>query len=152
MVAPPSIDFEFFADQLPQAVDALRTLSQTASPDLDKRLVELIKVRASQINGCAYCLQLHLNWARMAGVPQRSLDRVAVWREAANFTELERAALTWTEALTDPGRHEELQSARQRLTAFFTPAQVLRLTVAVAAINAWNRIAGPLDFTPPEAE
>jgi AhpD family alkylhydroperoxidase len=152
MVVPPIIDFEFFADELPQAVDALRTLSQVASPDLDKRLIELIKVRASQINGCAYCLQLHLNWARMAGVPQRSLDRVAVWREAADFTELERAALTWTEALTDPARHVEWRAARHTLTAFFTPPQILRLTVAVAAVNAWNRIAGPLDFTPPEAE
>ncbi len=151
MSVTPAIDFDFFASHLPQAVDALRTLSHSASSALDKRLVELLKVRVSQINGCAYCLQLHLNWARLAGVPQRSLDRVAVWRDAPDFTALERAALSWTEALTDPARHEGLRAARKGLAVFFTPEQTLQLTVAIAAINAWNRIAGPLNFTPPEA-
>ncbi len=147
-----SIDFDFFCRSLPEAVTALRTLSRISAQGLDQGLVELIKVRASQINGCAYCLQLHLNWARRAGVVQSRLDQVAVWREAGAFTERERAALAWTEALTDPGQRGELATARRALEGVFTQQEQLQLTAAVAAINAWNRIAGPLGFTPPPAE
>ena len=147
-----SIDFDFFSKSLPEAVAALRTLSRISAQDLDQTLVELVKVRASQINDCAYCLRLHLNQARKAGVPQVALDSLAIWREAPGFTEREQAALAWTEALTDPGRRAEIGSARQALEAVFTPEQLLRLTVAIATINAWNRIAGTLRFTPPRAE
>lgn len=147
-----SIDFDFFSTTMPEAVNALRTLSQVSARNLDKGLVELLKVRASQINGCGYCLQLHLNWARMAGVPQSRLNRVAVWREVAEFTPRERAALAWTEALTDPARQAERDSVRQAADAQFTREELLHLTAAIAAINAWNRIAGPLRFTPPPAE
>ena len=152
MTSPQSVDFDVFSKRLPEAVTALRTLSQISTQDLDKGLVELVKARASQINGCAYCLQLHLNWARKAGVPQSRLDRLAVWREAADFTDRERAALAWTEALTDLSRRDELESARQALVGEFSQEQLLRLTVAIAVINAWNRIAGPLGFTPAQAE
>jgi len=152
MVSPPSVDFEAFAKRLPEAVTALRTLSRISTQDLDKGLVELVKARASQVNGCAYCLQLHLNWARKAGVPQSRLDRLAVWREAPDFTDRERAALAWTEALTDLSRRDELDSARQALADEFSEEHLLRLTVAIAVINAWNRIAGPLGFTPAQAE
>lgn len=152
MTGAQSVDFDFFSSRLPEAVTALRTLSRVSARDLDKGLVELVKVRASQINGCAYCLQLHMNWARKSGVPQRSLDRITVWREAREFTRRERVALAWTEALTDPDRRWEMDSARCAAEAEFTPEQLLRLTVAIAAINAWNRIAGPLRFAPPEAE
>lgn len=152
MVSPPSVDFDAFSKRLPEAATALRTLSQISAQDLDKELVELVKARASQINGCAYCLQLHLNWARKAGVPQSRLDRLAVWRDAPDFTDRERAALAWTEALTDLSRRDELESARQALVGAFSAEQLLRLTVAIAVINAWNRIAGPLGFTPAQAE
>lgn len=152
MISSQSIDFEAFSKRLPQAVTALRTLSQISTPDLDKGLVELVKARASQINGCAYCLQLHLNWARKAGVPQSRLDRLAVWREAPDFTDRERAALAWAEALTDLSRRDEHESAWQALARQFSEEQRLRLTVAVAAINAWNRIAGPLGFRPVQAQ
>ena len=141
-----------FSNALPDVVTALRTVSQASSEGMDKGLIELIKLRASQINGCAFCLQLHLNWARKAGVPQVKLDRVAAWHEAPGFSVQERAALAWTEALSDPLRRSETESAREALDAVFDNDQVLRLTVAVAAINAWNRIAGPLGFTPPSVE
>ncbi len=147
-----SIDFDFFATSMPEAVAALRTLSHLSGQDLDKALLELVKVRASQMNGCAYCLQLHLNWARKAGVPQGKLDRLAVWRETADFSAEERAALAWTEALCQPGRHEAVESARKALQGAFDTERQLRLTVAIAAINAWNRIAGPLRFPPPPAQ
>lgn len=152
MTALESIDFDFFSKHMPEAVAALRTLSRISGQELDKALVELVKVRTSQINGCAYCLQLHLNWARKAGVPQGKLDRLAVWREAADFSTQERAALAWAEALCEPGRHDALESARRALEAAFDTERQLRLTVAIAAINAWNRIAGPLRFPAPEAE
>ncbi len=146
------IEFDVFSSALPDAVTALRAISQASSEGMDKGLIELIKVRASQINGCAFCLQLHLNWARKAGVPQVKLDRLAVWHEAPGFSIQERTALAWTEALTDPLRRSEMESARDSLDAVFDNDQVLRLTVVIAAINAWNRIAGPLGFTPPPAE
>ncbi len=152
MTALESIDFDFFAQSLPEAVEALRTLSRLAARDLDKGLVELIKVRTSQINGCAYCLQLHLNWARKAGVVQSKLDRLAVWREAPDFSAPERAALAWAEALAAPGRHDEVESARAALDAQFDRGRQMQLTVAIAAINAWNRIAGPLRFAPPASQ
>lgn len=152
MSASQPVDFEFFSNSLPEAVAALRTLGRVSGQDLDKGLVELLKVRASQINGCAYCLQLHLNWARKAGVTQSRLDRVAVWREAPDFTAQERAALQWTEALCEPGRHDALEAARRALEAAFDADQRLRLTVTIAAINAWNRIAGPLGFALPQSE
>lgn len=144
------IDFDLFSETLPDVVAALRALSATAGKGLDKGMVEMIKARASQINGCAFCLQLHLNWARKAGVSQVKLDRLAVWREAPGFSDEERAALRWTEALTDPAWRAETEAARAGLEALFDREQVMRLTVGVAAINAWNRIAGPLRFTPPE--
>jgi len=152
VIADVQLDFEAFSRILPEAVAALRTLSQASAQGLDEGLVELVKVRASQLNGCAYCLQLHLNWARRAGVPQTKLDRLAVWREAPGFTAQEQAALVWAEALTDPERRGEVGSARPALEVQFSPDQLLRLTLAIATINAWNRIAGPLGFAPPQAE
>lgn len=146
------LDFTAFAARLPQAVVALRTLSTLSGEGMDKALVELIKVRASQLNGCAYCLQLHLGWARQAGVAQGKLDQVAVWQESPGFTPRERAALAWTETLTKCAGDADTDSARQSVHQHFSEEQVLRLTLAIAAINAWNRIAGPLGFTPPSAE
>ena len=143
------IDFEQFNNRFPEAVAALRTLSAVSARGLDKGLIELLKVRASQLNGCAYCLQLHSNWARQAGVSQAKLDRLPAWREAPGFDVQERAALSWTEALTDPQRRGETETARRALNEAFDQSQTLQLTVAIAAINAWNRIAGPLGFTPP---
>lgn len=151
MNAPAHIDFEQFNASLPEAVTALRTLSALSARGFDKGLIELLKVRASQLNGCAYCLQLHSNWARQAGVPQTKLDRLPAWREAPGFNIEERAALGWTECLTDPQRHGETELARRALDEAFDQPQVLQLTVAIAAINAWNRIAGPLGFTPPNS-
>jgi AhpD family alkylhydroperoxidase len=145
----PTLDFPAFQAAVPEAVAALRALSAQVGEGLDKGLVELIKIRASQINGCAYCTKLHSDWARRDGVAQAKLDLVAVWREAPLFDERERAALAWMEALCAPGDHEAVSDARAWVSAAFSPDEVLRLTLAAAAINAWNRIAGPLGFPPP---
>ncbi|MHB1871245.1 MAG: carboxymuconolactone decarboxylase family protein [Steroidobacteraceae bacterium] len=152
MSGSESVEFEQFAQHFPEAIAALRALGRSAAEDMDKGLLELVKVRASQLNGCAFCLQLHVNWARQAGIAQGRLDQLAVWREAPGFTAQERAALAWAEALTDLTRHGELDAVREAARSAFGEQRLWRLTLAVAAVNAWNRIAGPLGFTPPPAQ
>lgn len=116
---------------------------------IDKGLSELIKLRASQINGCAFCVQLHLTIARKIGMPAEKLDLVAVWREAGVYSPRELAALAWTEALTDINKGAESDVAYAALQAQFTETEIAFLTVAIGTINQWNRIAGGLRFAPP---
>jgi AhpD family alkylhydroperoxidase len=143
-----TLAFDDFAALHPDAVSALRTLGTVSAAGLDKRLLELVKVRASQLNGCAYCVQLHCNWARRAGVSQSALDRLAAWRDSPDFDHRERAALAWTEALTGLGDHHGQEAARVEALEVLGHPQYVRLTIAIATINAWNRIAAPLGFTP----
>jgi len=140
-------DFERVA---PAARAALTALSKAATDNgLDKALVELIKIRASQINGCAFCLQYHLQLARKAGVPQLKLDLAAAWREAGVYTEREMAALQWTESLTGISPLGVSDEVYQTATSAFAEEELAALTAAVVAINAWNRIAIAYRFTPP---
>jgi len=152
-MTPPDIrpriiwnDFDLTA---PAVTIALRALGQAVDDSgLDKSLVELIKLRASQINGCAYCIQYHLNVARRLGVVPAKLDLVAAWREAGVYTVRERAALAWAEALTlMAGRHVS-DAIYTELQAQFSEIEITFLTAAIGAINAWNRIAGALQFAP----
>jgi AhpD family alkylhydroperoxidase len=106
----------------------------------DPRLLNLVKIRASQINGCAYCARLHASEAREAGVPDERLDTVAVWREADCFGPAERAALAWCEALTllpSAGAPDELYD---ELSHHFSSEQIVALTRVIVAINGWNRL------------
>ena len=129
---------------------ALSALSKAVvDSGLDKALTELIKIRASQINGCAFCVQFHLNLARKTDLPQTKLDLVAVWREAGIFTVREMAALGWTEALTKVTPAGVSDEAYENAVAEFTESELAFLTVAIASINAWNRIAMAYRFTPP---
>ncbi|MHB1951610.1 MAG: carboxymuconolactone decarboxylase family protein [Acidiferrobacteraceae bacterium] len=146
------IAYPDFARAAPQVVAALRSMAKSVrDAGLDRTLVELIKVRASQINGCAYCLQLHLDWARQYGVAAAKVDCVAVWREARVYTDRERAALAWTEALTSMAGQGVSDAVYADLKVQFSETEIIALTTAVATINAWNRIAGALGFAPPEA-
>jgi len=107
---------------------------------LPPELLHLMELRASQINGCAYCVDMHAKDARVGGESQGRLDMVAVWREAPCFTPRERAALAWTEALTrvaDQGVSDELVG---ELRGQFTDRELADLTLAVVAINGWNRL------------
>ena len=126
---------------LPDALKAMLGLERVANSGLDDpRLLNLIKIRASQINGCAYCVGLHAAEAREHGETDERLDMVAVWREAECFGRAERAALAWCEALTrlpDSGAPDELFD---ELAHRFTSEQVLALTLAIVAINGWNRL------------
>ncbi len=140
--------FEAFTQAAPEALAGLRTLSQAASSGLtDKGLIELMKIRASQMNGCAFCTQFHLNAARKLGVEPRKLDLVAVWRDAGVFSAREQAALAWTEQLTALG--SGLETGRAALTDEFSETEITALTLVIATINAWNRVAAGLGFPPP---
>lgn len=149
MSAPePRMEYEAFT-KLP-AYAALAALSRSVTESgLEKALTELIKVRASQMNGCAFCLQFHLNVARKLGVAAEKLDLVAAWREAGVFTAREMAALAWTEALTALDHASVGDQDYAALLTQFTESEAVQLTVAVATINQWNRIGVALRFAPP---
>lgn len=143
-------DFPGFEQVAPAVVAALRLLGKAVDDSgLDKPLTELLKLRASQLNGCAFCLQFHLNLARKLGLAPAKIDLVATWREAGIFSPRERAALAWTEALTLMAQQPLADSAYAALQAEFSGPEIAFLTAAVGAINAWNRIAGALQFPPP---
>ena len=146
------VAYEDFVARAPGVAAALRELSKTAGEaGLDKRLVELIKVRASQINGCAFCVQFHVNLARKLGVAAAKLDLVSAWREAGVFDARESAALAWTETLTRLGPEAASDADYAALRAQFSEDEALFLTVAIGVINQWNRIGVALRFTPPPA-
>lgn len=149
-IAPLSyVSYETFKTTAPDAYKALLALGKSVDDaGLDKTLTELVKVRVSQINGCAFCLKLHLDIARRLRIDQRKLDLVAVWREAECFDPHEMAALEWAEYLSMMGAAPIPHAAFAGLRATFSEAEATFLTVAIANINAWNRIAGALRFAP----
>lgn len=144
------MEYEEFEKIAPGVTEALAALTKAMrASGLDRQLVELIKIRASQINGCAYCLEFHLTYARKFGVPQTKLDLVAVWRDAGVFSAKEMAALAWTETLTGVTPKGVSDEAYADAKQEFSEDELAFLTSAVAAINAWNRIAMAFRFTPP---
>ncbi len=110
---------------------------------LDQSLLDLIKTRASQLNGCAYCLDMHTKDARAAGESEQRLYVLSAWREAPFYSERERAALAWTEAITriSDGAIDDALYAQAR--QHFDEKEIVDLTLAVIAINGWNRLAIP---------
>jgi AhpD family alkylhydroperoxidase len=128
--------------QFPNGVAALVKLEAALreSP-LEPALLELVRIRASQINGCAYCLAMHTRDARARGENQVRLDTVAAWRETPFFTERERAALAWCESLTDLAHARALGEVFAEVEAVFSSQEAAALTFAVVAINSWNRLA-----------
>ncbi|HET8616214.1 MAG TPA: carboxymuconolactone decarboxylase family protein [Actinomycetales bacterium] len=109
--------------------------------DLESSLIELIKIRSSQINGCGYCLAMHHRDARAAGEKQTRLDTVGAWRETPFFTPREQAALAWCEALTELPAHGSADDRYEALTKEFSDKEIAALTFAIVAINGWNRLA-----------
>jgi len=145
------IAYETFVRDAAPVAAALSAMSKAVdAAGLEKPLTELLKMRASQINGCAFCIQYHLNIAREKAVPRAKLDLVAAWHEAPEyFSERERAALAYTEALSAK-LHEGVSDALyEKVAQQFPGEQMAFLTAAVANINAWNRIAVALRFAPP---
>jgi AhpD family alkylhydroperoxidase len=111
------------------------------SIDLEPRLRELVRIRASQLNGCAYCLDEHTRDARAAGEGERRLATLGAWRESIFFTQRERAALALTDEVTRIGDHGVSDTVWAEVTTHFDDAEVAQLLWAIVAINAWNRIA-----------
>ncbi|WP_298363465.1 carboxymuconolactone decarboxylase family protein [uncultured Bradyrhizobium sp.] len=139
-------DFEKLA---PDVFAVVRDLGQLAAKaGLDKQLLELVKLRASQINGCAFCVQYHILQGESLGVPVDKLNLVVVWREVPQFSARERAALAWTEALTTlpNGVSDEVYA---EATAEFSEKELTYLTSAIASINVWNRFGAAYRWTPP---
>ena len=127
------------APNVMKAMMALEEASKEVS--LPQTIRELIKMRVSQINGCAYCLNLHAPEARAAGVSQQKLDVLSAWRESPAFDEQERAALAWAEALTRLEASGAPDSDYQLLAAAFDERGRVEVTLVINTINAWNRFA-----------
>jgi AhpD family alkylhydroperoxidase len=108
---------------------------------LEPPLLELVKVRASLINGCAYCLDMHTKVARSLGETEQRLYAVGLWRESPYYSERERAALAWTEAITLVSIDHVPDAVYENVRAHFTEKELVDLTLAVVAINGWNRLA-----------
>lgn len=120
----------------------MREMSRAAgSGTLEPALLELVKVRASQLNGCAHCLEMHTKEARAMGESDDRLHLIAVWREAPVFTERERAALLWCEELTLISEREVPDELYAEVRKSFTEEELWRLTLAIVVINSYNRLA-----------
>lgn len=131
-----------YAKVAPDAMKAMRELEKfVASSGLERSLYELVKTRASQINGCAYCLDMHTKDARKAGETEQRLYALSAWRETPFYTDRERAALEWTEALTLISQNDVPDSLYVHVHKFFDEQEMVALTMAIVAINGWNRLA-----------
>jgi AhpD family alkylhydroperoxidase len=108
---------------------------------LEHKLIHLIKLRASQINGCAYCIDMHWKDARAADEPEHRLYALDAWHESPFYTDRERAALAWTDALTNIAATHAPDDVFEALKPVFSEKEIVDLTWAIAAINAWNRMA-----------
>ncbi|HYD65404.1 carboxymuconolactone decarboxylase family protein [Azospirillum sp.] len=127
--------------EAPALIDTLLTLrGQLTAGTVPAGLMHLIDLRASQINGCHYCIRLHTGEARRDGETADRLEQLATWTTSDTFTPDERAALAWTEALTRGAPSSAIDRLHGQLRAHFDDLQVAEITMCVAAINAWNRI------------
>ncbi len=135
----PRIDY---ANAAPGVLTAMSTLeSYLHQTGLERPLLELVKVRASLINGCAHCVDMHTKIARSLGETEQRLYGVSLWREEPYYSERERAALAWTEAVTLVSVHQVPDEVYEMGRHHFTEKELVDLTLAIVAINGWNRLA-----------
>jgi AhpD family alkylhydroperoxidase len=120
---------------------AMFNLSSAAEASLERSLFHLVQIRASQMNGCAYCLDMHTKDARLAGETEQRIYALNAWRETPFFTDRERAALEWTEAVTRVGDTHVPDEVHECVAAHFDEAELVALTFGVVVINCWNRLA-----------
>jgi AhpD family alkylhydroperoxidase len=135
----PRIDYRKFAQEPLKHMLGLE--KYIAESGLEPKLVHLVKMRASQINGCAYCLDMHSIDARAAGESEQRLYTLEAWRETPFFSDRERAALAWTESLTLISQTHAPDDVYADLQKHFTEKEIVDLTFVVGAINLWNRLA-----------
>jgi len=133
------LDYQQIAPGAVQAMRALETYVRQSG--LERSLLHLIKTRASQINGCAYCLEMHTREARADGESEARLYLLDAWRESPGYSERERAALAWTEAVTLVADSHIADEVYRSASQQFTQKELVDLTMAVIAINGWNRLA-----------
>jgi AhpD family alkylhydroperoxidase len=133
-----------------KALMALETQIQASG--LEQSLMELVKTRASQINGCAFCINMHTQDARKRGETEQRLYLLNAWREAPVYTDRERAALAWTEAVTLISQTHAPDDVYNEVRAHFSEAETVNLTALIGAINSWNRIAIAFRAVPPAAK
>lgn len=135
----------------PEVYKAMLELTNAASQDVDPDLHELIKIRASQLNGCAFCLDMHTHDARKRGVSEQKLTLVSVWEDTGDlFSEQEQAALALTEEITElTGRGHVSDAVYNRAAAAFSERELSQVIAAVMTINAWNRIGVATRLSPP---
>jgi AhpD family alkylhydroperoxidase len=139
-----------FFQAAPETVNALMALeNQVTSSGLEQSLIELVKTRASQINGCAYCINMHTQDARKHGETEQRLYLLNAWQESPVYTDRERAALAWTDAVTRISETHAPDDVYQLVRAQFSEAETVNLTMLVATINAWNRLAISFRAMPP---
>jgi AhpD family alkylhydroperoxidase len=135
----PRIDYRKFA---PEVLNTMLGLEKYISGcGLDQRLIHLMKMRASQINGCAYCIDMHSIDARALGESEQRLYALDAWRETPFFTERERAALEWTEAVTRISETHAPDAIFEQVKKYFSEKEIMDLTIVATTINMWNRIA-----------
>jgi AhpD family alkylhydroperoxidase len=135
----------------PQEIAALQAMSKAVEASgLERELLELVKLRSSQLNGCAFCLQMHATDARKLGMSEEKLQLLPAWREAPVYSARERAALAWTESLTLVAvNHDGVpDEVYDDAVSVFSDAELAHLTSAVVLINSWNRLAIAYRFTP----
>ena len=125
----------------PAPIKAWLDMSNAIAPDLEHSLLELVKIRASQVNGCANCLNMHTRDARAAGESEQRSYLLSAWREAPCYSDRERAALAWTEAMTLIATERAPDDLHAALAAEFTEAEQVQLTLMINVINGWNRLA-----------
>jgi AhpD family alkylhydroperoxidase len=131
-----------YAQVAPGAVEAMRTLEKyVRTCGIEPKLLELIKIRASQINGCAYCLDMHTKDARAQGETEQRIYALNAWRETPFFTEKERAALAWTESVTQVSTSQVPDEVYEIVRQHFDEKEIVNITTAIVAINGWNRFA-----------
>lgn len=135
------------APDLMKAMGALE--AAVVASGLEKSLIELVKTRASQINGCAFCVHMHTKDARALGETEERLYLLSTWRESPLYTDRERAALAWTESVTLVSQTNVPDDVYEQLRGSFSDEEIVKLTMLVATINAWNRIAISFRFIHP---
>ena len=130
----------------PQLMKSWTSVSMAIAASLEPDLIELVKIRASQINACANCINMHTQEARAKGETEQRIYLLSAWREAPCYTPRERAALAWTDALTRLAQGHTQGEAKAALEAEFTPEEQVKLTLMINIINGWNRIAVGFDL------
>lgn len=138
-----------YSGQYPDSIKGMLEVEKyVASSELERSTFELVKLRASQINVCAYCIDMHTKDARKAGETEQRLYALSAWRETPFYTHRERAALEWTEALTLIAENEVSDELYNHVKTQFDEKDLMALTMAIIAINGWNRLAISLRTVP----